>query len=104
MILIDDDVGPDSAVSVTQHAAIGKGCRLVDVVFVIDGEGVLVSFHVVANPKAKTDPNRNFVTRRRNASEFLVYDYDGKGMFCRACRDTKMDLSRGLKLCTSRVG
>ena len=51
MILIDDnEESPDSAFSVAQKAAIKISCRLVDVVIVVDGEGVLVSFHVAANP------------------------------------------------------
>ena len=50
VIVIDSDEGPDRAVSVAENSATNKGSRLMDVVFVIDGEGVLVSFHVVANP------------------------------------------------------
>ena len=91
MILIDDDEGPDPAVSVANNAAITNDSRIVYVIFVVDGEGVLVYFHVVANPKARAEPNRNFSPRWRNAYQLLDYDKDGKGMFCWACRDAKMD-------------
>ena len=42
-MVIDADVGPDRAVIVVDNAATEKDSRLVDVVFVIDGEGSLVS-------------------------------------------------------------
>ena len=50
MTVIDADESPDQDVIVADSAATEKHSRLVDVVFVIDGEGMLVSFLVVANP------------------------------------------------------
>ena len=50
MIVIDVDEGPDEAVIVADNAGAEKDTRLVDVVCVIDSEGLLVSFLVVANP------------------------------------------------------
>ena len=50
VIMIHADEGPDPAFSVAGNAATEKGSRTVDVVFVICGEGFLLSFHVVANP------------------------------------------------------
>ena len=47
--VIDADEGPDQAVIVADNAATEKNNRLVDVVFVKDGESLLVSFHVAAN-------------------------------------------------------
>ena len=41
---------PDPALSVADNAATTKGIRIVDVVFVLDGEGLLEYSHVVANP------------------------------------------------------
>ena len=90
-ILIDDNGGNDPAVSITNNAAITNDSRLVYTIFVVDGEGVLFSFHVVANPKARAEPNLNFFPRWRNAYKSLDYDEGGKGMFCWACRDAKMD-------------
>ena len=91
--MIDDDEGPDLAVSVENSAAIIYECRLVVVIFIVVCEEVNVSFHVVANPvenpKAKTEANRNFMPRWRKANELLEYDEDGKGMFCRGCRDSR---------------
>ena len=101
MILIDNDEGAASAVSTARNRAVENGCRLVDVEFVLDGEGVLVSFHVVASPKIKAASNRNFVSRWMNANELLLYDKDGKGIFCWACRDANMDFVWDLKLCTA---
>ena len=103
MILIDDDEGPDLAVCVEHSAAIINDCRLVVVIFIVVCEEVNVSFHVVANPvenpKAKAEANSNFMPRWMKANELLEYDEDGKGMFCRACREAKMDCVWGLKLC-----
>ena len=48
MIVINTDEGPDVVIIVADKAATKKRSR-VDVVFVIDREDVLVSFHVVAN-------------------------------------------------------
>ena len=48
--VIDTDEGPDEAVTVEDNAGTTKDNRFVDVVFVIDGEGLLVHFLVVANP------------------------------------------------------
>ena len=53
VVVIAADEGPGPAVSVADNAATEKGNRIVYVVFVIDGEGLLVSFHAsshVANP------------------------------------------------------
>ena len=50
VIVIDVDEGPDEAVIVADNAGTEKENRLVDVVCVIDSEGLLVSFLVVANP------------------------------------------------------
>ena len=49
MIVIDASEGPDWAVIVAGNAASEKDSRLVDVVFVLDGKGLLVSFLVIAN-------------------------------------------------------
>ena len=46
--MIDADEGPDQAVIVADNSPSEKDIRLVDVVFVLDGEDLLVSFHVVA--------------------------------------------------------
>ena len=54
VIVIDADEGPSPAVSAADNAATEKGSRIVDVVFVVDGKGVLVSFHVAANPDDET--------------------------------------------------
>ena len=48
MIVIDANEGPDGADSIAGNAATKKGIRVVDIVSVVDSEGVLVSFHVVA--------------------------------------------------------
>ena len=50
VIEIDADKGPDQAVIVSDNAATEKDSRLVDVVFVLDVEGLLVSFHAVTSP------------------------------------------------------
>ena len=50
VIVIDVDEGPDEAVIVVVNAGTKKDSSLVDVVCVIDGESLLVSFLVVANP------------------------------------------------------
>ena len=50
VIVIDVHEGPDEDVIVADNAGIKKDNRLVDVVSVIDGEGLLVSFLVVSNP------------------------------------------------------
>ena len=50
VILIDADEGPDEAVIVASNAGTQKDNHLMHVVFVTDGEGLLVSFLVVANP------------------------------------------------------
>ena len=49
MIVIDGDEGPDEAIIVEDNAGTEKDNRLVNVVFVTDGEGLLLSFLVVAN-------------------------------------------------------
>ena len=49
VIVIDADDCLDQSVIVVYNAATEKDIRLVDVVFVIDREGLLVSFHVVTN-------------------------------------------------------
>jgi hypothetical protein len=49
VIMIHADAGPGPDFSVAGDAATEKGGRNVDVVFVIGGEGLLVSFHVVTN-------------------------------------------------------
>ena len=99
--MIDNDEGAASAVSTARNRTVEDGCRLVDVEFVVDGEGVLVLFHAIANPKLQAAPNRNFVSRCMNTNELLLYDEDGKGIFCWACRDANMDFIWGLKLCTA---
>ena len=48
--MIDAGEGPDEAVIVENNTRTEKVDRLVDVVFVTDGEGLLVSFLVIANP------------------------------------------------------
>ena len=50
VIEIDADEGPNQAVIVAHNAATEKDSRLLHVVFVIFGEGLLVSFHFVASP------------------------------------------------------
>ena len=50
VIVIDVGEGPDEDVIVADNAGTKKGNRLVDVACVVDGEGLLVSFLVVANP------------------------------------------------------
>ena len=62
LIEVDTDEGPDRAVIVADNAAIEKDSRLADVVFVIDGEGLLVSFHVVANHDDVTSDGLDFVS------------------------------------------
>ena len=52
--LIDADEGLGQADVVAENAAAEKYCRLLYVVFVIDGEGFLVAFLVVANPENVT--------------------------------------------------
>ena len=49
VIVKDVDEGPDEAVIVADNTGTKKDNRLVDVVCVIDGEGLLVYFLVVAN-------------------------------------------------------
>ena len=74
MILIDDDEGPDLAVSVENSAVIINDCHLVVLIFIVVCEEVNVSFHVaanpVANPKAKAEANRNFMPRWRKARDY----------------------------------
>ena len=48
--VIGTDEGLDEAVTVENNAGTTKDNRLVDVVFVIHGEGLLVHFLVVTNP------------------------------------------------------
>ena len=50
VIVIDVDEGPGEAIIVADNAGTKKDNRLEDVVCVVDGEGLLVSFLVVANP------------------------------------------------------
>ena len=54
VIVIDAEVGPDVAVIVADNQSTEKGSCLVDVVFVVDGEDAMRSFHVVANPDDAT--------------------------------------------------
>ena len=49
VIMMHGDEGPDPAFRVAGNAVTEKGSRNVDVVFVLGGKGLLVSFHVVAN-------------------------------------------------------
>ena len=53
MILIDADEGPDPAVSIVNNAAIKNGNRLVDMIFVVDGEGLHVFFYPSLKKKSK---------------------------------------------------
>ena len=48
--MIDADEGPDPAVSLLENPATEKGSRIVNIAFFVGGEGVLNSFHTVANP------------------------------------------------------
>ena len=50
VIVIDANEGPDEAVVVAENAGTNKDNLFVDVVFVTDGEGFLVSLLVAANP------------------------------------------------------
>ena len=78
-----DDAGPAEAVIVVDNAGAKKDNRLVDVTFVVDGDVLLVSFHVLANPRAKAKVSvRNFVSAWSDANKYLVYDKDAKGMYC----------------------
>ena len=61
MIVIDSDVVPNLAVSLAYNFATENSSHVVDIAFVVDGECVLVSFHVVANPEAKAEPKCNFL-------------------------------------------
>ena len=84
MIEIDaDDEGPVEAVIVVDNAGTKKDNRLVDVTFVVDGDVLLVYFHVLANPRAKAEAVRKFVPGWRAANKYLVYDKDAEGMNCR---------------------
>ena len=49
MVVIDADEAPDQAVVVADSAATEKDTRLVDGVFIIDGEDFLVLLHVLVN-------------------------------------------------------
>ena len=64
MIEVDtDDEGSAEAVIVVDIAGTKKDNRLVDVTFVVDGDVLLISFHVLANPRAKAKASvRNFVS------------------------------------------
>ena len=42
---------------------------------------LLVSFHVLANPRAKAEAVRKFVPGWSAANKYLVYDKDAKGMY-----------------------
>ena len=84
MVEIDaDDEGPAEAVIVVDNAGTKKDNRLVEVTFVVDGDVSLASFHVLANPRAKAEAVRKFVRDWSAANEYLVYDKDAKGMYCR---------------------
>ena len=105
MIEIDtDDEGPAEAVIVVDDAGTKKDNRHVDVTFVVDGDVLLVSFHILANPRAKARAVRKFVSGWSDATKYLVNDKDTKGMYCRACREVKMDSAWGLKLCSAESG
>ena len=84
MIEIDaDDEDPTEAVIVVDNAGTKQDNRLVDVTFVVDGDVLLVSFHVLANPGEKAKVSvRNFVSAWSDANKYLVYDKDAKGMYC----------------------
>ena len=73
-----------------------------DVAFVVDGDVLLVSFHVrkIRRSKARAEV-RKFVSSWREHNSYLVYDKDAKGMYCRACREAKTNSVWGLKLCTA---
>ena len=60
-----------------------------------------VSFHVLAKPREKAKvTNRGFMVAWGDLNEYLEYDKNAKGMYCRACREAKMDSVWGLKFCT----
>ena len=79
----DDDEDPTDAVIVVDNAGTEQDNRLVDVTFVVDGDVLLVSFHVLANPgeQAKVFV-RNFVSAWSDANKYLVYDKVARGMHC----------------------
>ena len=78
-----DDEGPAEGVIVVANAGTKKDNRLVDVTFVEDGDVLLVSFHVLANPRPKAKVSvRKFVSAWNDANKYLVYDKDAKGMYC----------------------
>ena len=56
MIVIDAYEGLDPAVSLADDPATEKSSRVVDVVFLVDGKGVLVSFLVVVHHGAMAEP------------------------------------------------
>ena len=78
MIEIDaDDEDPTEAVIVVDNAGTEQDNRLVDVTFVVDGDVLLVSFHVLAKPweKAKVT-NHGFMVAWGDLNEYLEYDKD----------------------------
>ena len=53
---MDADEGPSPAIIIPNNAATESGSRLVEVIIVVDSEGVLVSLYFVANQyRTKTD-------------------------------------------------
>ena len=54
-----------------------------DVTFVVDGDFLLVSFHFLANARAKAEAVRKFVPSWSAANKYLVYDKDAKGIYCK---------------------
>ena len=54
--------GPDPTVIVADNAGLESNGRVVDVVFNVDGEGLLASLPVVANPDDVTEDGLYFVS------------------------------------------
>ena len=67
-----DHEGPAEAVIVVDNARTKKDNRLVDVTFVVDGDVLLVSFHVLANPRAKAEAVCKFVPGWSAANKYLL--------------------------------
>ena len=87
MIEIDaDDEDPTEAVIVVNNAGTEQDNRLVDVTFVVDGDVLLVSFHVLAKPREKAKvTNRSFMVAWGDLDEYLEYESYYTTRMPRAC-------------------
>ncbi len=77
-----DDEGPAEAVIVVDNAGTKKDNRLVDVRFIVHGDFLLVSFHVlkIRGSKARAEVHK-FVSGWEEHNSYLVYDKDAKSMY-----------------------